>query len=235
MLASRAITSKLFPAFNQALRVKTTPNMSLSFWTPRPFHSLTTHPSSSSSGFSSLFRMLDDFERYAHGSSSEGALSSFAPKFDVTEQDKEYDLQGELPGVPSENVEIEFTDPQTMVIRGHAERKYTEGDPSLAPRGAGRITGGEESKKIEGSSAKMKSSSKDSKKEGESSSSGSAGGGGSEPKYWLSERSYGSFSRVFNFPSGVDQDGVTAKFKDGILDIKVPKKEKAGGKKIPVQ
>lgn len=213
--------------------------MSLSFWTPRPFHSLSsTHPSSSS-GFSSLFRMLDDFEKYAQshvgalGSATDStSLGSFAPKFDVTEREKEYSLQGELPGVPTENVEIEFTDPQTLVVRGHAERKHTEGDPSLVSR----VKGSEESKKFENgeSKSKMKPSSKDSSKKEEGSSSERKEESSGDAKYWLSERSYGEFSRVFSFPSSVDQSKVTAKFNNGILDIKVPKMEKQGGRKITV-
>lgn len=199
------------------------------FWTPRSFRSLTpwTSPSpspSTSSGFSSLFRMLDDFEKYAQqqvGSfggfpTDTSSLGAFAPKFDVTEHENEYNLQGELPGVPTENVEIEFTDPQTMVVRGHAERQHTEGDPSIA-----RLTAGEEQKKIEGGEQGKKA------KEGTEPSTGGA-------KYWLSERSYGEFSRVFSFPTAVDQDKVSAKFNNGILDIKVPKAETQGRKKITV-
>ncbi|KAM7186481.1 putative heat shock protein [Rhypophila sp. PSN 637] len=239
MQACRTITRSL-PSTKQLLRpLITTHKMSL-FWTPRSFHSLTpSSPStSSSSGFSSLFRMLDDFEKYAQhhvgsfgGSSSDGTLGAIAPKFDVTERENEYDLQGELPGVPTENIEIEFTDPQTLVVKGHAERKHTEGDPSLA----GRIEGSSETKKIEGGdSKKMKSSSKESSSKKESSKEGESSSQG-ETKYWLSERSYGQFSRVFNFPSAVDQNKVTAKFNNGVLDITVPKMEKQGGhKKIQV-
>lgn len=42
-----------------------------------------------------------------------------------------------------ENVEIEFTDGQTLVVRGHWERKHTEGDAVL-------LEGPLETKKIEG-------------------------------------------------------------------------------------
>jgi HSP20 family molecular chaperone IbpA len=45
-------------------------------------------------------------------------------------------------------------------------------------------------------------------------------------KYWPTERSMGEFSRNFNFPVLVDQDGVTANLKDGILSVLVPKANK---------
>jgi len=53
-------------------------------------------------------------------------------------------------------------------------------------------------------------------------------------KYWLSERSVGEFSRSFNFPTQVDQDSVTANFKDGILNILVPKVKKHESKRIAI-
>ncbi|KAK3326674.1 HSP20-like chaperone [Apodospora peruviana] len=206
-------------------------NNDMSLWHPRTLSGL-AHPTSAP-GFSGLFRMLDDFEKYAQSqvgafggtpTTGSGGLM-ITPKFDVTEHDKDYVLQGELPGVPTENVEIEFTDPQTLVIRGHAEREHTAGDPSLA-----RIGGAADTKKIESGGDKKKQPSAESKKtekkEGGDSKEESA------PKYWLSERSFGEFSRVFNFPSSVDQDKVEAKFRDGILDIKVPKMERKGTRKI---
>ena len=45
--------------------------------------------------------------------------------------------------------------------------------------------------------------------------------------YIYSERSYGSFSRQIPLPDEVDADNVTAKFKKGILEVTLPKTEKA--------
>jgi HSP20 family molecular chaperone IbpA len=189
----------------------------MSLWHPRFSHT-------GSPGFSSLFRMLDEFDRYAGQQlgSTQGstAVTTFSPKFDVAEHENDYELQGELPGVSPENVEIEFTDDQTLVVRGHSERKHTEGDPALleGPRETRRIEGGEGGG---GGSAQQQPSDETSAR--------------ARPRYWLSERSYGEFSRVFTFPAAVDQDNVRAKFKDGILDITVPKAVKRGGKKITIQ
>lgn len=43
------------------------------------------------------------------------------------------------------------------------------------------------------------------------------------------ERSYGSFSRSFQFPEDVDPDRVTARFKDGLLRVEIPKLRARGG------
>ncbi|KAH7146678.1 alpha-crystallin-related protein, partial [Dactylonectria estremocensis] len=53
-------------------------------------------------------------------------------------------------------------------------------------------------------------------------------------KYWLTERSVGEFSRRFSFPTGVDQDSISASFKDGILSIVVPKVKKHESRRIHV-
>jgi HSP20 family protein len=55
-----------------------------------------------------------------------------------------------------------------------------------------------------------------------------------EESYHRIERSYGSFLRSFSLPVSVDQDKVTARFQDGVLEVKLPKKEKAKPKQIQV-
>ena len=51
------------------------------------------------------------------------------------------------------------------------------------------------------------------------------------------ERSYGSFARVFQLPSEVQTDKVKATFKDGVLEVRMPKTEDAERKtrKVPVE
>ncbi len=41
------------------------------------------------------------------------------------------------------------------------------------------------------------------------------------------ERSYGSFRRSFTLPGKVETEKAAAKFKDGVLEIRIPKTEKA--------
>jgi HSP20 family protein len=48
------------------------------------------------------------------------------------------------------------------------------------------------------------------------------------------ERSYGSFQRTFRLPDNIDADSITAKSEHGVLEVRVPKQEKAQ-KKIEVQ
>ena len=55
--------------------------------------------------------------------------------------------------------------------------------------------------------------------------------------YYRLERSFGSFSRSFRLPKAVQNDKAKAVFKDGVLELKVPKTEEAKKKekKVPIE
>lgn len=55
-----------------------------------------------------------------------------------------------------------------------------------------------------------------------------------EESYLRIERAYGSFHRSFTLPAGVQQDRVRALFKDGVLELSLPKAEEAKPKKIAI-
>ena len=52
--------------------------------------------------------------------------------------------------------------------------------------------------------------------------------------YYRMESSYGSFTRAFSLPSEVQTDRVKAQYKDGILEIRIPKTEEAKKKEKKV-
>lgn len=58
-----------------------------------------------------------------------------------------------------------------------------------------------------------------------------------EDGYLFSERHYGRFDRAIQLPQGVDESGITANAKDGLLSIHLPKTADAKQKelKIPVK
>ena len=53
-------------------------------------------------------------------------------------------------------------------------------------------------------------------------------------EYKRVERSYGSFYRRFSLPDTADAEGVTAKGKDGVLEVVIPKHEKVQPRRITV-
>ncbi|CAG8961493.1 hypothetical protein HYFRA_00013843 [Hymenoscyphus fraxineus] len=183
--------------------------------------------------FTPLFRLLDQFDNHYTGGSGSGkqSLMSFQPKFDLKENETNYELHGELPGVAQKDINIEFTDAQTLTVHGRTERHYESGTPP-----AGFIEGSSGTKSIENGKHQPtvedvpegKSSNNEVTKKTEEPKKETS-------KYWVSERSVGEFSRSFGFPGHVDQDGVKASMKDGILTVIVPKAKKPIGRKIAIE
>jgi HSP20 family protein len=55
-----------------------------------------------------------------------------------------------------------------------------------------------------------------------------------EDRYHRVERAYGTFQRSFVLPTLVDQEHVQATYKDGILELRLPKSEAAKPKRIAI-
>ena len=55
-----------------------------------------------------------------------------------------------------------------------------------------------------------------------------------EENYYRRERAYGKFQRVFTLPADVDSDKIKAEFKDGVLEIEVPKPEEKKAKQVTI-
>jgi len=55
--------------------------------------------------------------------------------------------------------------------------------------------------------------------------------------FYISERSFGSFSRAFRLPDGVDEQAVAASFDKGVLTVTLPKisKSKTEARRVPVK
>ncbi len=57
----------------------------------------------------------------------------------------------------------------------------------------------------------------------------------SEENYIQIERPYGTFRRTFTVPRTIDQEGIRASYKDGVLRVILPKKEETQPKQIVVE
>ncbi|KAK9456229.1 HSP20-like chaperone [Dipodascopsis uninucleata] len=133
--------------------------------------------------------LLSDFERGSH---------SFVPRFDIRETENSFYLDGELPGVEKDNLDIDLIDQNTLRIKGSIERRQelVNGDSRIEEISA-EVGGGKEAK-----STQVETPSH---------------------SYWAAERHVGRFSRTFRFPRAIDSSGITAILKNGLLRIKVPK------------
>ena len=53
--------------------------------------------------------------------------------------------------------------------------------------------------------------------------------------FYAYERSFGTFTRVFTLPEGIDAEHIKTELKDGVLTLVVPKKAEAKPKKIEIK
>lgn len=56
-----------------------------------------------------------------------------------------------------------------------------------------------------------------------------------EDNFFRKERFYGKFQRSFTLPDNVDSEKVDAAYKDGVLEVKIPKTEQGSTKKIEIK
>jgi HSP20 family protein len=208
--------------------------------------------------FSPIFRLAEELERasrqdLAHCSPSRSPARSYAPRFDVKETDEAYELNGELPGIDQSNVNIEWADDTTLTVSGSSERrveKTNAPDATEAKETTPEASEAEEWTDVnseqtqnyqkpsvedegaENNNTEKAESSKDvTKTESEKTVAQPAP---PKSRYWVSERSYGSFKRTFKFHSRVEHEAVKASLKNGVLSIVVPKSKPLEPRKITI-
>jgi HSP20 family protein len=52
--------------------------------------------------------------------------------------------------------------------------------------------------------------------------------------YYRVERSFGGFSRTLTLPKGIEAEGITADFADGVLEVRIPKPEERKPHRIEI-
>jgi HSP20 family molecular chaperone IbpA len=207
-------------------------------------------PSAPRHSVAPFLSLLDDTFNELARASRQARRSNFVNnRFDVRETEQAYEVDGELPGIEQEDIEIEFSDESTLVIKAKSERKVESGSkPSESQETAPAV---DDEKKSETASehshqATVEDDFEDLANETETVSAGSEssekpsevakGKAPEQPqevqqqeqaqpqqRRWVSERSYGSFTRTFRFPGYINREAVTANLKNGILSIVVPK------------
>ena len=101
-------------------------------------------------------------------------MGMFTPSIDVKENEKEFIIKAELPGVEEKDIEITVTN-DAVTIKGEKKEEKEDKDKN----------------------------------------------------YYYMERSYGSFSRVIPLEAEIESSKAEARFKNGILDIKILKNQSA--------
>lgn len=130
--------------------------------------------------FRAMDRMLDQFWRGFGLPSfrrmvepeawSEGGFNVAAPAIDFSEDEKEYHLTAELPGLSEKDINLSVSDDLLTITGEKREEKEQK-----------------------------------------------------EKNYHYSERRFGSFRRAVQLPPHIDRDKIAANFKNGVLDVTLPK------------
>lgn len=205
------------------------------------------HFNSLGSDFAPLFRLLDSATADLVPSARQQSRRTFTPRFDVREVGAAYELQGELPGLEQKDLDIEFLDERTLVIRGRtateASRTNEAAEAAEAAEPAKAVADEAANDNVSEKSANFQKASVEDEYVDAGAESEAADGAktpasttadvaptadakkAAEPsfKYWVSERSVGDFERRFSFPGRVDLEAVKASLKNGILSVVVPK------------
>lgn len=120
---------------------------------------------------------LDDF----FSPSLPAVRDDFEPRIDVQENEKEYVISAELPGLSKDDFSVKLED-NLLTLSGEKKFEREEKD---------------------------------------------------EASYRV-ERRYGDFKRSFRLTDAVDSKKISAEYKNGVLEVKIPKAEKAKAKEIAV-
>lgn len=205
--------------------------------------------------FAGAVRLLDELAAVSRHAAKAQAPRVFAPRFSWRESKHNYELKGELPGVESKNVEIEFTDNSTLSIRGRTESQREQSERAAAEANTAVKPQPEQTQGAESEAGSYhKASVEEDFEVVESAAATEATPTPVEsvtateapkevpqvekktPAYYYSERSSGQFERTFKFTRGtVDAENVKASLKDGILSIVVPKLAAPGSKRIDIE
>ena len=131
---------------------------------------------------SQLATLLSTREQTGNGGKEALTVAQWSPLVDITEDEKEYLIQAELPDMKKEDVRLTV---ENGVLAISGERKFEKEEK-------GR-------------------------------------------KYHRIERAYGSFVRRFSLSEDADGSNVTANFKDGVLQVHLPKSVKAKQKTVEIK
>jgi len=109
-------------------------------------------------------------------------VADWAPLVDIAEDDKNYLIKAEIPGINKEEIKVGIQD-DVLTISGESKYEKEEKDK----------------------------------------------------KFHRIERAYGSFARSFTLPEDSDGEKISAEFKDGILNVRLPKTAKVKPKQVEVK
>ena len=137
------------------------------------------------------------------------AMQQWAPSVDVSETDKEWCVEADLPGVRKDDINVELRDNQ-LTISAEMREELEQGQPA-GQQGQQQGTQGQQ--RAQGQSPQEQGR-----------------------QYHARERRYGRFVRAMTLPENVNPDQISCDVRDGVLTLHIPKAEdqRRQPRRIPV-
>ena len=142
--------------------------------------------------------------------SLEKRFTDFSPKINLSEDENNYYIHADLPGMKKDQVKMEISDDRTFTISGERE-SFKDSD--------------DKEKNKEGEEAK----------EGEKKKEGQDNKNKKNKKFHMMECSYGKFERSFSIPEDADLNNIQAKMENGVLEVLFKKMETPKSQKRIIQ
>jgi HSP20 family protein len=183
-------------------------------------------------------RMQEDMDRvfsqFFGGSAGSGGwpaatgqqqgMQVWTPSVDISQDDKEWRIEADLPGARKEDVHVEVRDGYLVISAemrqgDQPQGGQTQGTP--ATQGQQQGTQGQQPG-MQGQQQGMQGQQQ--------------GTQGQQRQYAHRERRYGYFQRVLALPDNVDEENIRCEFNNGVLNVHVPKVEPRApqGRRIPI-
>jgi len=172
-------------------------------------------------------------QRVRHCQPRQAREETFTPRFDVAETATTYELFGELPGLSQEELNIEFVDAQTVVVKGKTVRPATtiptpepvanEQQPDNSDASSEKSPNPTVEDEYDEADTPLAATPATTTATVAESTPAPEKVEAPKPKYWVSERKVGSFARSFSFSQRIEHDGVQASLKEGVLHVVIPK------------
>jgi len=149
----------------------------------------------------------------ARGGQQTGILQ-WSPSVDLSESDKEWIVEAELPGVKPDDIDVRVQD-HHLILR--AELRQEEQSPDGQGQGSQAQGGQAQGSQAQGAQARG----------GQTQGQPGQGQQGAQRQYHHRERRYGFFQRVFPLPENADEEHIRCEFQNGVLTLHIPKMEPA--------
>lgn len=142
-------------------------------------------------------------------------VMEFAPAIEIEDLGNEFLVRTELPGVSEKDVQLTVSG-NTLTVRGEKRYRRTIGEGERTEAKGGRQQGESKGRAVEA------------RGNGEQEE-------GMAERPMFTERVYGRFERVVTLPADVQTENIDANFRDGVLEVRIPRREESRPRQIPVK